>query len=108
MRSHTILVCSLHPVGSPLAAPPIAALCRNANKLPAATDLILACHHVAILPATRPVAEKRMAPRMAANWAGKGKGDYADANGDELLGICADHIFQCEEEFAGVGGKFGN
>lgn len=54
-----------NPVISPIAAPPIAALCKNAKKDPAATKPIEACHPAAKLPKTGPVALKPIAPNMA-------------------------------------------
>ncbi|KAF7503453.1 hypothetical protein GJ744_003745 [Endocarpon pusillum] len=47
------------------AAPPMAALCHQAKRLPASTAPIEACHPAAALPATGPSAPKPTAPRIA-------------------------------------------
>lgn len=53
------------PVITPIAAPPIAALCKKANGVPAATNPNDECHAVAILPATGPSAPKPITSRIA-------------------------------------------
>ena len=53
------------PVITLIAAPPIAALCKKVNGVPAATNPNDECHLVAILPATGPSAPKPTTSRNA-------------------------------------------
>ena len=54
-----------NPTNNPIAAPPMAAPCRNAKSEPAATLPIEACHAAATLPIIGPCAPKPMAFKIA-------------------------------------------